>query len=92
MRFKTQESEEAEKILELLKQGANFSELAMNRLICPSASEGGGLGWFGKGAMVKEFEDAAFALENVGELFDIVETEFGWHVIMLSEKKEVNDS
>jgi len=62
--------EKAEEILALLNDGEDFSELAKDRSTCPSASNGGDLGFFGKGQMVKESEDAAFALK-VGEISDI---------------------
>ena len=79
-------SEEAESILKELKDGADFIELAKEKSTCPSASEGGDLGYFANGQMVKEFEDAAFALE-VGELSPVVETQFGYHIIKLLDKK-----
>jgi len=79
-------SEEAEEILEELNKGADFIELAKNKSIGPSASQGGDLGYFASGQMVKEFEDAAFAL-NVGELSPVVKTQFGYHIIKLLDKK-----
>ena len=79
-------SEEAENILKELKDGADFIELAKEKSICPSASEGGDLGYFSKGQMIAEFEDAAFALD-VGELSPVVETQYGYHIIKLLDKK-----
>ena len=75
--------EEAAEIIAELSDGADFAELALARSEGPSGVHGGGLGWFGKGAMVPEFEDAVAALEP-GEISEPVRTEFGWHVIRLN--------
>ena len=63
-----------------LAGGADFAHLAGQFSDCPSGSDGGNLGSFGKGMMVGEFETAAFALE-VGQTSDVVETPFGYHLI-----------
>ena len=80
--------EEAHGIAEDLKQqisgGADFAELALAHSECPSASQGGDLGTFGRGMMVPEFETASFALE-VGGVSDIVETAFGYHLILRTD-------
>ncbi|MCF7918343.1 MAG: peptidylprolyl isomerase [Candidatus Cloacimonetes bacterium] len=70
-----------------LNKGADFTELAKEKSDCPSNAEGGDLGFFERGMMVKPFEDAAFKL-TPGEISDVVETGFGFHLIMLEEKKD----
>lgn len=76
--------EEAQTQIADLKQqvenGADFAELAKQHSDCPSGREGGDLGQFPKGAMVPEFEQAAFSLEP-GQTSDVVETSFGYHLI-----------
>lgn len=64
----------------------SFAELAQENSECPSASKGGDLGWFGRGSMVKGFEDAAFGLA-VGEISEPVRTPFGYHIIKVEDKK-----
>ena len=76
-----------EEILAKAKAGEDFATLAKEYSECPSASEGGDLGSFGKGQMVKEFEDAAFSME-VGEISEIVESQYGYHIIKVTDKKE----
>lgn len=72
---------------EILAQKISFEDAAMENSLCPSGQVGGDLGYFGKGMMVKPFEDAAFALE-IGDISNPVETQFGWHLIKLTDKKE----
>ena len=80
--------EEAKSIIDQLKEGIiDFAELAREKSICPSAENGGDLGFFARGQMVKEFEEAAFSLKP-GEISEIVKTEFGYHIIKCEEKKE----
>lgn len=67
-------------IKQKLNEGSNFAELAKQHSSCPSKQNGGQLGFFGRGRMVKPFEDAAFAL-NVGQISEPVQTQFGWHLI-----------
>ena len=68
-------------------EGADFAELAKANSDCPSASSGGDLGSFGRGQMVPEFEDAAFS-QPVGSVGEIVETQFGFHLIKVTEHQD----
>jgi peptidyl-prolyl cis-trans isomerase C len=76
--------EEALAIKAELDGGADFAELAREKSTGPSGPGGGSLGWFGKGMMVPSFEAAVIAME-AGAVSEPVETQFGWHVIMLNE-------
>jgi len=80
---------EAEDLLEQLKDGADFVELAKTHSDCPSAPKGGDLGFFSKGETTPAFEKAAFGLE-VGQISDVVETEYGYHIIKVTEHKEAS--
>lgn len=81
------DSETADEILEMIEQGEEFGALAMEYSEGPSSVDGGYLGYFGKGTMVAEFEQAAFDLA-VGEVSEPVKTDFGWHIIKVTDKKE----
>ena len=70
-----------------LQDGANFLTLATERSDAPSAPQGGDLGYFGRGQMVQPFEAAVFALQP-GEISDVVETQFGFHIIKVEERRE----
>lgn len=78
--------EDAEKIRQEIIAGKDFATAAKEVSLCPSGKNGGDLGYFGKGAMVPEFEKAAFSLP-VGKVSEPVKTQFGWHLIMVTEKK-----
>ena len=67
-----------------IDDGADFADLARENSDCPSASGGGDLGKFPRGAMVQPFDEVAFSL-GVGEVSDVVETEFGYHLIHRTE-------
>jgi peptidyl-prolyl cis-trans isomerase C len=77
---------EAKQVIEELKKGADFAELAKKKSKDPGASDGGDLGFFTKDQMVPEFSAAAFALEP-GKISDPVKSQFGWHVIKVEEKR-----
>lgn len=77
---------ELEGIRKKVEAGEDFAELAKASSKCPSSQRGGDLDFFGRGQMVKPFEDAAFALEK-GQVSDIVETSFGYHLIKVTDRK-----
>ena len=79
---------EAETVIKRLEKGEDFAALAGELSLGPSASRGGDLGYFLAEEMVQAFSDAAFALQP-GELSAPVETEFGWHVIRLEDRRVV---
>ncbi|WP_434055077.1 MAG: peptidylprolyl isomerase [Roseibium sp.] len=81
------EKEEAEDLIKQLDGGADFVELAKEKSTGPSGPSGGDLGFFGKGQMVKPFEDAVFELEPGSYTKEPVQTQFGWHVIKLEDKR-----
>jgi peptidyl-prolyl cis-trans isomerase C len=76
----------AREILNRIKAGDSFEELAKTHSSCPSAAQGGDLGYFPQGRMVEAFEVAAMALEP-GQISDLVETQFGFHIIRVDDKK-----
>ncbi len=78
--------EEAKALKAQLDEGADFTALAKEKSTGPSGPNGGELGWFGLGAMVKPFEDAVLTLEP-GQVSDPVQTQFGWHVVKLNETR-----
>jgi peptidyl-prolyl cis-trans isomerase C len=86
----TDKKEALKRITEILKEAkkgkTSFAELAKKYSEDPSAAKGGDIGFFVRGQMVRKFEEVAFAL-NVGEISDVVETEYGYHIIQSIEKK-----
>ena len=81
------EEDKCQEILEEIIAGKVFEEAAQQYSTCPSGQKGGDLGEFGKGQMVKEFEEAAFAAE-IGQVVGPVKTQFGYHLIKVEAKNE----
>ncbi|WP_299081072.1 peptidylprolyl isomerase [uncultured Ruegeria sp.] len=79
--------DEAKAIKAQLDDGADFAELAREKSTGPSGPSGGALGWFGKGQMVPEFEAAVLELEK-GQVSDPVQTQFGWHLVVLNDTRK----
>jgi len=77
----------ANDLLKKAKLGASFEALAREHSTCPSKSRGGDLGWFGPGKMVPAFETACKRL-SPGSLSDVVSTQFGFHIIKLTGRKD----
>lgn len=83
---KADKKAQLEKIKADIAAGASFEEMAAAHSSCPSSQRGGDLGSFGRGQMVPEFEDAAFSMD-VGTISDIVETQFGYHLIKVTDSQ-----
>jgi len=84
---KAAKRKEAEDVREQLVAGGDFAALAGEHSTCPSKAQGGNLGSFPRGRMVPEFEEAAFT-QDVGAIGEIVETQFGYHVIKVDERSD----
>ncbi|KIN74381.1 peptidylprolyl isomerase [Sulfitobacter guttiformis] len=78
--------EEAKAVAAEIEGGADFEAVARDKSTGPSGPNGGQLGWFGKGAMVPEFEEAVVTME-VGTISAPIQTQFGWHIIKLNETR-----
>lgn len=78
--------EKADSIYSMLKNGADFAELAQTNSTCGSAPQGGDLGWFGRGQMVPEFETVAYELAD-GNISEPFKTRFGWHIVKKHESR-----
>ena len=79
--------EEAKSLIDRIKSGEDFSDLAKEYSHDPTAENGGSLGYFAKGDMVKEFEDASFSAKK-GDVIGPVKTIFGYHIIKISDIKK----
>ena len=77
---------DAQNIMARLEKGEKFEDLAKRFSKCPSKSKGGNLGWFNKGDMVPEFENAAFSAQK-GAVVGPVKTQFGYHIILVKDMK-----
>lgn len=77
--------EKAKELLSKIQAGQAFDKIAEVESKCPSRKKGGDLGWFGRGTMVREFENTAFNLKK-GEM-TITKTQFGWHIIKKTDEK-----
>ncbi len=77
---------DADAIKEAIDNGEGFYTMAKRYSKCPSGAQGGDLGYFERGQMVKEFEDAAFSLP-VGKISKPIHSQFGWHLIKVLDRK-----
>lgn len=75
---------EAKQLRQEIQDGASFADVARRVSSCPSGANGGDLGFFGPGQMVKEFDQAAFSLP-VGTLSEPIKTQFGWHLLVVTD-------
>jgi peptidyl-prolyl cis-trans isomerase C len=84
---KAEAKAKAEDLLKQIKGGADFAELAKANSNCPSAANGGDLGFFSRGDTTPEFENVVFELE-IGQISNVVETEYGYHIIKVTDHKD----
>jgi peptidyl-prolyl cis-trans isomerase C len=80
-----------DELLTRIKNGEDFSTLATEHSDCPSSAKGGDLGYFSRGKMVQSFEEAAFSM-NIGDVSEVIETNYGYHIIQVYGKKEAGQS
>ena len=81
-------NDKLEQLLDFFKEGKSFDELVRYSDDKGSSKQGGELPWFSTGQMVFEFEEAAFALENIGDISEPIQTIYGWHILKLIDKKD----
>lgn len=86
-----EDEEQANNIVKEIKEGLSFEDAALKYSTCPSKQQGGNLGEFGRGQMVPEFDKAAFEME-VGPISDPIKTDFGYHIIKVSNKNDSSTS
>jgi peptidyl-prolyl cis-trans isomerase C len=86
---KTVAKAKAEDLIKQIKEGADFAELAKAHSNCPSAPNGGDLGFFPRGETTPAFENTAFEL-GIGHISDVVETEYGYHIIKTTDHKQAS--
>ena len=79
--------EECEDIKQQIENGADFAEMAKEHSQCPSGQQGGDLGEFSSGQMVKEFDQIVFS-EEIGKVHGPVQTQFGYHLIEITSRSE----
>jgi len=84
--IRVEQEETAHEIITMLEDGADVATLAQEKSTGPSGPRGGELGWFGKGQMVPEFEQAVIGLEN-GAISAPIQTQFGWHVVKRNDSR-----
>ena len=78
-------------IRERVLGGKDFADEAATHSMCPSGKEGGSLGWFSRGMMVPEFDEAAFSMKD-GDVSDVIETQFGYHIIYKTDHEDAREA
>jgi peptidyl-prolyl cis-trans isomerase C len=78
--------DEAKSCRDEIIAGKPFAEVAQRVSRCPSGSRGGDLGYFGRGVMVPEFDQAAFSMPK-GEISEPIKTQFGWHLLVVTDQR-----
>jgi len=79
--------ESCEELKRKIEAGADFAEIAKEHSECPSASQGGGLGEFGRGEMVREFDEVVFNAA-MGKVHGPIRTQFGYHLIEITNRSD----
>lgn len=79
---------EARDILKQLQRGENFAKLARTKSLSPDGEKDGDLGYFSPGLMPKEFDKAVFLIEKKGQISDVVQSRYGYHIFKLIDRKE----